>query len=291
MKASATWKNAERRKPSHSKLAIEGVGGAEPVGEFGIDVGRGRDLNAVSDAIFLGEAARVDEAGGEAALVTGEAETEIDAFVGGRLELREDVFAVERNDGFAGARFDIRTERFAECKKFIEERAETGFLTSVLVLDIFDGGGQVLLWRVLFPALSIGAFRDPPGGVSAKVMFRFKPSAASRKIFGTLFFDKSNPFVESAPGFRFEIGDPLLNHLDARVNVVKRASRGFRHEDLLVGGEGEIIAKRIGKSFGSFPSFPPQRTRKARGAFTRIEFWAANEKPQGREGLSYKTTF
>jgi hypothetical protein len=42
--------------------------------------------------------------------VAGETKAEVDALVCGGLNLRENVFAIERNHRFAGTRFHINTE-------------------------------------------------------------------------------------------------------------------------------------------------------------------------------------
>jgi hypothetical protein len=54
-------------------LSVEVVGGAEPCSQLGVDVGGRRDLDAMGDAIFFGEAAGVKEALGKFAFVGGEA--------------------------------------------------------------------------------------------------------------------------------------------------------------------------------------------------------------------------
>ena len=81
----------------------------------------------MGDAIFFGEATGVDEELGEFAFVGGEAETEIDPGVGGGLDLGEDVVAVERNHGFAGAGFDVGTDGFGELQELVVDGAEGGF--------------------------------------------------------------------------------------------------------------------------------------------------------------------
>jgi hypothetical protein len=77
----------------YAASSVEIVGGAEPCSQLGVDVGGRRDLDAMCDAIFFGEAAGVKEALGKFAFVGGEAEPEIDAGVGGGLNLCEDMFA------------------------------------------------------------------------------------------------------------------------------------------------------------------------------------------------------
>ena len=64
----------------------------------------------MGNAILFGEASGVDEVLGNFTFVSSEAEAEIDPGVGGGLDLREDMVAVERNHGFAGADFDVGTE-------------------------------------------------------------------------------------------------------------------------------------------------------------------------------------
>jgi len=68
----------------------------------------------MGDAIFFSEAAGVDEALGKFALVGGEAETEIETRVGGRLELGKDMVAIKRNHGLAGTGLNIGAERSGE---------------------------------------------------------------------------------------------------------------------------------------------------------------------------------
>ena len=131
------------------------VGSAKPFLQIGIDLGGRGEFDAVGDAIFFGEAAGVDEAFGEFTLVSGEAETEIDAGIGGGLDLGEDVIAVERNHGFAGAGFDVGAERFSELKKFFVHGAQGSFFPGILILDILRGGGEISFGRVFFPALSV----------------------------------------------------------------------------------------------------------------------------------------
>src|SRR6516162_10203839 len=107
----------------------------------------------MGDAIFFREATGIDEALRQFAFVRGETEAEIDAAVGARFDLREDVVAVEGHHGLAGAGFYIGAERFAKRKKFVVDGAERGFSPGVLMLDILRGSKQIFLWGVFFPAL------------------------------------------------------------------------------------------------------------------------------------------
>jgi hypothetical protein len=64
----------EAAAPPKLSLGVEVVGGAEPCFQLGVDVGGRRDFDAMCDSIFFGEAASVNQAFGEFALVGGEAE-------------------------------------------------------------------------------------------------------------------------------------------------------------------------------------------------------------------------
>ena len=94
----------------------------------------------MGDAVFLGEAAGVDEALGKFPLIDGKTEAEIDAGDGRGLDLGEDVLAVKRDHGFAGAGFDVGANSSAE--KFIVDGAESGFFPGILLFDVLDGGGR-----------------------------------------------------------------------------------------------------------------------------------------------------
>ena len=83
------------------RLCIQLVRFAEPALHFLINMSRRCDGNAVGDAVLLSEAAGVDEAASRFGVL--ESETEIDARVRGGLDLREDVVAIQRDDGLAGA--------------------------------------------------------------------------------------------------------------------------------------------------------------------------------------------
>ena len=103
-----------------------------------------------------------------------------------------------------------------------------------MILDIFDGGGEILFWSVFRVARSVDTLRDHPGGVVAEFVFGFEPGFAGGEILRAIVFDEGDPFVESAAGFGFEFGDPFLDHGDAGVDVVKRTELGggFRHGGL-----------------------------------------------------------
>ena len=83
------------------RLCIQLVRFPEPALHFVVNIRRRCDGNAVRDAVLLSEAAGVDEAA--CGLGVLESETEIDARVRGGLDLREDVVAIQRDDGLAGA--------------------------------------------------------------------------------------------------------------------------------------------------------------------------------------------
>jgi hypothetical protein len=68
--------------------------------QVGVDLLAAVNFNAMGDAIFFAKAAGVDEALRELAFISGNAKTEVDARVGGWLNLREHVIAVQRNPRF-----------------------------------------------------------------------------------------------------------------------------------------------------------------------------------------------
>jgi hypothetical protein len=132
-------------------------------------LGGGGEFDAVGDAVFFGEAAGVDEALGKFSLIGGKTEAEIDAGDGRGLDLGEDVLAVERDHGFAGAGFDVGAKRFAENEKFVVDGAESGFFFGILLFDVLYGGGKIFFGSIFFIALAFGALGDPPGGVAAEL--------------------------------------------------------------------------------------------------------------------------
>ena len=190
-----------------------------------------RELDAVGDAIFFGEAAGVNEALGEFAFVGVEAETEINARVGGGLDLSEDMVAVKRNHGFAGAGFDVGAERFAEFQEFVVNGTEWRFFAGILLFDVNDGGGEIFFERVFPSSLPFCAFDNSPSLVVAEFVLGLQPVAASEVACGAVFFDDGDPFFESAAGFGLEVGDLFLDHGDAGMNGIERSgfSGGSRH--------------------------------------------------------------
>lgn len=73
----------------HIRLLVGLVGGAKPFFQFVVDLIGACDLDAVGDAVFFLEAAGVYEALRQFAFIGCEAETEIDARVGGGFDLGE----------------------------------------------------------------------------------------------------------------------------------------------------------------------------------------------------------
>ena len=100
-----------------------------------------------------------------------------------------------------------------------------------MFFDVFGGGDEIFFGGVFFPALSVCALGDPPGGIGAEVVFGFEPSFARQEILGAIFVNEGDPFFKGATGFGFEFGDPFLDHGDAGMDVVERGrlGGGFRH--------------------------------------------------------------
>src|SRR5215469_8643806 len=93
-------------------LLIRLVRRSKPTLHFLVNVLPGRNLHAVRDAILLFVPAGVDQPLGRLAVT--ERKTEINPRVGGGLDLREDVPAIERHHGFAGARLHIPAQSEAQ---------------------------------------------------------------------------------------------------------------------------------------------------------------------------------
>jgi hypothetical protein len=110
-------------------LAVKVVGGAKPFLEVVVDLIGARDLDAVGDAVFFGEAAGVDESLRQPAAIRREAKSEIDSRVGRGLNLSEDMIPVKRDHRLAGAGLDVRAKSFAESKKLLEDWPHCRFAT------------------------------------------------------------------------------------------------------------------------------------------------------------------
>ena len=83
------------------------------------------------DAVFFRQAAGIDDPLGQFAFVVGGAQPEIDALAGGRLDLGEDVPAIQRNNRFARARLHVFAERFAELQQLIVNGAQRRFRRNI----------------------------------------------------------------------------------------------------------------------------------------------------------------
>src|SRR3989442_11385922 len=89
-----------------SDLSVPVVSDFQPVLYFIINVFQRSYLEAMRDAIFLFKAAGVDESL-RRFLRVAQGEAKIDARLGRRFDLREDMVAIERHDRLARTRFHI----------------------------------------------------------------------------------------------------------------------------------------------------------------------------------------
>src|SRR3954465_7250745 len=105
----AARKSSQPRSSRVKESRVHVVGHPQPPPDLVVDLRQAGDRDAVGDAVLFGEAAGVDQAAGGGGVLEGEAE--VDARRRGRLDLGEDVIAVERHDGRAGAGLDVRTGR------------------------------------------------------------------------------------------------------------------------------------------------------------------------------------
>lgn len=106
---------------------VEVVRHPEPFFQVGVDLDERGELDVVSYAVFLGQAAGVDKTRRELAFPGGEAGAKIDAGIGGALDLGKDVVAIARNYRFAGAGFGVGAEGFGEGEKIIVDGTECRF--------------------------------------------------------------------------------------------------------------------------------------------------------------------
>src|SRR5690242_1156641 len=89
------------------RLPVQMVGGLEPVFYRVVDVGARADRDTVGDALALSQAAGVHAPARGWRVPQGEAQVNAGARAG--LDLGENVVAVKRNDGLAGASLDVLT--------------------------------------------------------------------------------------------------------------------------------------------------------------------------------------
>jgi hypothetical protein len=179
---------------------VEVVGQSEPFFQVGVDLGVRGELDVVSYAVFLGQAAGVDETRRELALLGGEAgAAKIDAGIGGALDLGKDVVAIERNYRFAGASFGVGAEGFGEGEKIVRDGTEYRFFHGVLFFDVTRGRGEIFFGTVCFPALAVDRFRGPPGRVAPNLCLDFSQARRDGSSFGPSFMARATHSVRARP--------------------------------------------------------------------------------------------
>ena len=106
-----------------------------------------------------------------------ECEAEVDSRLRRRLDLGDDVIAVERHDRLARADLHVLANRSAELDQLVVQRPEVLF-SHVHGVDVARSEFQVRLRIDGVHAFAERHLGDPPGGVGAEAVLVLEPGAA-----------------------------------------------------------------------------------------------------------------
>jgi hypothetical protein len=158
-------------------------------------------FDAVSDAILFRESTGVDQPARW--LRFAERESEIDSCVGRRPDLREDVLAIERDNGLGWAGLDVLAERQPESKEAIVDRPQCCALARVHRLHVTLGCLEVYGRIQVGESLAGQEVGDPLGVARRESMCGFEPFAARRCTCGAVRPRQRRPLVGAASGALF----------------------------------------------------------------------------------------
>jgi hypothetical protein len=214
-------------------IAVEVVGDLDPVADFRVNLRFGRDGKAVRDAVPFFQAARIDQPFGQLFLRTFEGQAEIDSRAGGRLDLCDNVIAIERHDRSAWADFDVFAHGADEVDERIMNRPQRGFCVLIHDFDVTAGRLQVGTPVGRLTVFALGGFRDEAGRRSAEAVFALQPLELLGFAGQSLLFDESQPLVERSARFLRKVGDNRLPIGHGRMDAIDDSSRlarcFFRH--------------------------------------------------------------
>src|SRR5262245_39224517 len=119
------------------------------------------------NAVLLRKTAGINQASWQFSFVVRQCKAKINTRIRRRLDLRENVLAIERHNRLARADFYVVAHRSPQPQQLIKDWTQLSFRSCILALDILRRRLEVSFRRVVF-ALALGALRDPPRAVRAQ---------------------------------------------------------------------------------------------------------------------------